>query len=163
MIAAYPRIGGNFAAVAPFRHDHAARHGVLAAAHDGDRLLAVTRLATQPTPGDPTMKWTAVGRFILDPAFIERLRPSSAVAGEIELVDGLAAAAADGALSGYAFTGRHFDCSSTLGLFEANIAFTLARPDLGAAARNLLTFHVHRGDMPAVAHSIATPDLAASA
>lgn len=144
MAAAYRRVGGNLAAVAPFESERRARHGVLAATRRGDRLLAAARFASAPAPGDPVPNWSMVGRFILDAAFLERLRPSPAMDGGIGLIAALAAAAEDGALSGFAFTGQHFDCSDTLGLFEANVAFTLARPDLGAAARAVIVRHARR-------------------
>lgn len=162
LMAVYPEIGGNVAAVVPPARDRAARYGVFAAKRRGDRPLAMTRLPTQPTlPGDPTLKWAAVGRFILDSAFLERLQPST-VSGAVTLADALAAAAGDGTLSGHAVVGRHFNCNDTLGLLEANLAFALARPDLAGATRNLLARHARRAE-PAAARSVETPGLAVSA
>jgi UTP--glucose-1-phosphate uridylyltransferase len=150
LLAAYQQVGGNVAAVVPLARDRAARHGAIAAIDRGERLIAVARLAAQWTPADPTLKWAAVGRFVIESTFLERLRPTAA-SGAIPLVEALAAAATDGALSGYAFAGKHFDCSDTLGLFEAALAFTLARPEFAAAARHLLARHVERWETPAPA------------
>jgi UTP--glucose-1-phosphate uridylyltransferase len=154
MVAAYRRARGNLAAVAPRGADRRARHGAIAAAPCDDRVFSATRFAAAPTSTDPTLNWAVVGRFILEPTFIDRLRPLGAAPGAIELAAALAATAEDGTLSGYAFIGQHFDCGDTLGLFEANVAFMLARPDLGAAARNAIARHTRR--IRSVARSAAS-------
>jgi UTP--glucose-1-phosphate uridylyltransferase len=144
MVAVYGRARGNLAAVAPLGVDRRVRHGAVAAAPRDDRVFSMTRFAASPTSTDRALNWAVVGRFILEPTFLDRLRPPSAAPSAIELTTALAASAEDGALSGYAFIGQHFDCGDTLGLFEANVAFMLARPDLGAAARNVIARHARR-------------------
>ena len=43
---------------------------------------------------------------------------------------------------GLRFTGTRFDCGDKVGFFEANLAFALARPDIGAAARAAMQSYV---------------------
>jgi UTP-glucose-1-phosphate uridylyltransferase len=55
--------------------------------------------------------------------------------GEIQLTDALAAMIGAAPFHGLRFAGTRFDCGDKVGFFEANLAFALARPDIGAAAR----------------------------
>lgn len=158
LLADYRPAGGSLAAVAPLTHDRAPRDDGLVAIRRGDRLIG----ARQWTAGDSAPRYTTVGRFILDPAFLERLQPAAA-GDAVDLVEALVAAAADSELGGCAFAGRHFDCGDTLGLFEANLAFTLARPEFAAAARRLLAHQLERRETPAAAPARETSGLAVSA
>ncbi|MGH6968310.1 MAG: UTP--glucose-1-phosphate uridylyltransferase [Stellaceae bacterium] len=158
MAAGYRQTGGNMVAVTPVARNRAARYGVIAATRRDDRLLAASGVAARPADGDGTEKWAAIGRFILDSTMLGRL----GAAGEIPFADALAGSADDGALYGYAFAGRHFDCDDALGLLEANLAFTLARADLAPAARGLLSRYAHRADEtnwppPAAARKLRIP------
>jgi UTP--glucose-1-phosphate uridylyltransferase len=42
---------------------------------------------------------------------------------------------------GYQFEGKRFDCGDKAGFLDANLAFALADPALGAAARAILEKH----------------------
>lgn len=135
MIAAYRDVGGNLVAVTPAARSRTARHGVIAAQRRDDRLLTAADVDGWPKAGDGVTRWAIAGRFIFDPAILDRLD----AAGNRPFADVLARYAGDGALRAYAFAGRYFDCSDALGLFEANLAYTLARTDLAPVARNLLS------------------------
>jgi UTP--glucose-1-phosphate uridylyltransferase len=43
---------------------------------------------------------------------------------------------------GLRFDGKRFDCGDKVGFFEANLAFALARPDIGRAAREAMQPYV---------------------
>lgn len=133
MIEAYRQVGGNLVAVTPAARRRTARHGVIAARRRDDRLLAAVDPNSRPAAHDGAARWAIAGRFIFEPAIFGRLDAASS-----RFADMIARAAANNALHAYAFAGRYFDCSDALGLFEANLAYTLARADLGAAAHNLL-------------------------
>lgn len=138
MIEAYRQVGGNLVAVTPAARRRTARHGVIAARRRDDRLLAAAGADGWPAADDGAARWAIAGRFIFEPAIFSRLD----AAGSRRLADVIARAAADNALRAYAFAGRYFDCSDALGLFEANLAYTLARTDLGPTAYNLLSRYV---------------------
>lgn len=133
MIETYAQVGGNLVAVTPAARSRTARHGVIAARRRDDRLLAAAGADEWPEGG--VGRWAIAGRCIFEPTILDCL----GTAGDRPFADVIARCADDGALHAYAFAGRYFDCSDALGLFEANLAYTLARADLAPAARNLLS------------------------
>jgi len=139
MATAYRRVGGNLVAVMPASRGHATRHGAIVGRRRDDGLLAASGVDVRPASRAEPTRWAAVGRYIFDATTIDCLDP----AGSLAFADVLTRCIADGALHGYAFAGRHFDCSDALGLFEANIAFTLARTEFAPTARNLLVRYAH--------------------
>ncbi|MGH6995182.1 MAG: UTP--glucose-1-phosphate uridylyltransferase, partial [Stellaceae bacterium] len=57
----------------------------------------------------------------------------------IQLTDALAQLiAAKQPFHGLRFTGRRFDCGDKVGFLEANIAFALARSELGPAVKEFI-------------------------
>jgi len=132
MIEAYAQVGGNLVAVTPAARSRTARHGVIAARRRDDRLLAAAGADGWPEGGG---RWAIAGRCIFEPAILDCL----GTAGDRPFADVIARCVDDRGLHAYAFAGRYFDCSDALGLFEANLAYTLARADLAPAARNLLS------------------------
>ena len=164
MMAVYQRTGVNLVAVAPVTRERPTRYGVITATCREDRLIIASDVAAQIAPGKLASDSAVVGRFIFDPTFIGLLDgPRSGTAGDIQFTDALAGAAAGGALHGYAFAGRHFDCSEPLGLLDANIAFTLARADLAPAARRVLARHTRSADSAHRANPVETPGVTVSA
>ena len=55
--------------------------------------------------------------------------------GEIQLTDGMLGLSKKQPFYAYKFEGRSFDCGSKIGFLKANVAYALARDDLGAALR----------------------------
>ena len=135
MIEAYRQVGGNLVAATPAARSRTARHGVINARRRDDRLLAAAGVDDWPEAANDAARWAVAGRFIFDPAILDDLD----TAGNRPFAGVIARCAADNSLRAYAFAGRYFDCSDALGLFEANLAYTLAHADLAPAARNLLT------------------------
>jgi len=135
MIEAYAQVGGNLVAVTPAARSRTARHGVIAARHRDDRLLAAAGVDDRPETGRGVGRWAIAGRCIFEPAILDCL----GAAGDRPFADVIARCVDDRTLHVYAFAGRYFDCGDALGLFEANLAHTLARTDLAPAARNLLS------------------------
>ena len=142
MLEAYRQVGGNLVAVTPAARSRAARHGVIAARRRDDRLLAAAGVDGWPGAGIDAARWAIVGRFIVESAILDRLD----TADSRPFAEMIARGAGDSALHAYAFAGRYFDCSDALGLFEANLAYTLARTDLAPAARHLLSRYSRLAD-----------------
>lgn len=159
MVAAYRETGGNLVAVTPAARSRAQRYGVIAAARRDDRLLAASAAAVGPAIGDGAPKWAAVGRFILSAATIDEFGAEAGQAVEGRPIVDTLARAPGTALRGYAFAGRHFDCGDAIGLFEANIAFTLARADLAPAARNVLARYGQLATNALRSRPVETPPL----
>ena len=134
MIEAYAQIGGNLVAMTPAARSRTARHGVIAARRREDRLFAAAGVDDWPEAEAGVGRWAIAGRCIFEPAVLDCF----GAAGDRPFADVIARCVDDRALHAYAFAGRYFDCSDALGLFEANLAYTLARTDLAPAAHNLL-------------------------
>jgi UTP--glucose-1-phosphate uridylyltransferase len=147
MIEAHAEVGGNLVATMEVPRAHVSRYGILDAARDNgigrSRLMAAKGLVEKPKPEDAPSRLAVIGRYILDPRVLERLgRQGAGAGGEIQLTDAIANCLDEVPLRGFRFAGRRFDCGDKLGFFEANLAFALARPDLGEAAMTLLRRYV---------------------
>jgi hypothetical protein len=58
--------------------------------------------------------------------------------GEIQLTDAMITLSQTQPFYGLKFAGRSFDCGSKVGFLAANVAYALARDDLGPAMRDTL-------------------------
>ncbi len=96
-------------------------------------------LVEKPAPETAPSTLSIIGRYILQPEIFEALgRHRRGAGGEIQLTDAIAGLIGRQAVHGLRFDGERFDCGDRLGWLEANLAFALARPDLGAAVRDML-------------------------
>ncbi|HYF23892.1 MAG TPA: UTP--glucose-1-phosphate uridylyltransferase, partial [Caulobacteraceae bacterium] len=65
-------------------------------------------------------------------------RTERGAGGEIQLTDAMAELMRGQPFFGYEYEGDTHDCGDKIGLLKANVALTLKRPDLAAAARAAL-------------------------
>ncbi len=139
MIEAHAAVGGNMAAVMDVPREHTSRYGILDVAQDKGRLVEVRGLVEKPAPEAAPSTLSIIGRYILQPDVLEHLgRRERGTGGEIQLTDAMASTLGSVPFHGFRFEGRRFDCGDKVGFFEANLAFALARPDLGAAVREVI-------------------------
>lgn len=139
MIEAYDRVGGSLVAVMDVPREHTKRYGIVDPKHDHDGLVAVRGVVEKPTPEAAPSTLAIIGRYILDPAVFGHLaRQQRGAGGEIQLTDALARLIGEQPFHGVRFEGRRFDCGDKLGFIEANIAFGLARGDLGSDVARLV-------------------------
>ena len=139
MVDAHAQVGGNVIAVMDVPREHTKRYGILAPGRDDGRLVEVTGLVEKPAPEQAPSTCAVIGRYILDPSVFEHLgQGRKGAGGEIQLTDALAAMIGAAPFHGLRFEGKRFDCGDKVGFFEANLAFALARPDIGAAAREAM-------------------------
>ncbi len=76
------------------------------------------------------------GRYILQPEIFDILAAQQRGAGgEIQLTDAMIELAKTQPFYGLKFDGESFDCGSKIGFLAANVAYALARDDLGPALR----------------------------
>jgi hypothetical protein len=79
------------------------------------------------------------GRYILQPQIFDLLAVQKAGAGgEIQLTDAMIALSNMQPFYALKFSGRSFDCGSKVGFLAANVAYALARDDLGSAMRKTI-------------------------
>ena len=139
MVDAHAAAGGNMIAVMDVPREHTKRYGIVAPGRDDGRMVEVAGLVEKPVPEKAPSTCAVIGRYILDPSVFSHLgRGTKGAGGEIQLTDALAAMIGAAPFHGLRFEGKRFDCGDKVGFFEANLAFALARPDIGAAARKAM-------------------------
>ena len=140
----YHETGGNVVAVTEVPHEHTNRYGILKiGAVEGNRVT-VEGLVEKPAPKDAPSNLSVIGRYVLLPEVMTYLSQMERGAGnEVQLTDAMAKMIGHASFHGLKFEGRRFDCGDRVGFLEAQIAFALARPDLGPAVREFLKNYVN--------------------
>jgi UTP--glucose-1-phosphate uridylyltransferase len=96
-------------------------------------------MVEKPEPGNAPSDLIITGRYILQPEIFELLATQeTGSGGEIQLTDAMITLSQTQPFYGLKFAGRSFDCGSKIGFLAANVAYALARDDLGAAMRDTL-------------------------
>ncbi len=139
MMDAYAGTEGNLVAVMDVPREHTDRYGILDVGAESGALVEVTGLVEKPKPEDAPSTLSVIGRYILQPEVFGHLdRQEPGAGNEIQLTDAMARMIGQTPFHGLRFEGRRFDCGDKAGFLEANIAFALAREDLGEEVRLLL-------------------------
>ena len=132
MVEQYAETGGNMVAAMEVKPEEVSSYGILSVAKTSGQLLTVDDMAEKPTQEEAPSRCAAIGRYILEPAIMNRLRDLKQGNGnEIQLTDAIAQEARDGGnVYGYSFEGQRYDCGSKAGYLKATVAFALERDDL---------------------------------
>ena len=139
MVDAYRETGGNLVAVMEVPAERVSRYGILDVASDTGRLVAARGLVEKPRVGSAPSRLAIIGRYILDPGIFDRLENAAKGAGgEIQLTDALSAMIGSTPFHGFRYDGVRYDCGDKVGFLHANIAFALARPDMGGEVREIV-------------------------
>ena len=136
---AYEATGGNVVAIEEVPMEHVSRYGVIAPGATRGNLVEVTGLVEKPPADKAPSNLTVIGRYVLMPEVIGHLAKfEKGAGGEIQLTDGMAKLIGHQPFHGVRYEGRRFDCGDKAGYLEAQVAFALARADLGPAMRGIL-------------------------
>jgi UTP--glucose-1-phosphate uridylyltransferase len=139
MTDAYPEVRGNLIAVMDVSRDHTERYGVVDPGRNDGRFVQIKGLIEKPPPDKAPSTIAVIGRYILEPTVFDYLdRKTKGAGGEVQLTDSLIPMIGRSPFHGYRFEGRRFDCGDKVGFFEANLAFALARDDMGADVKKIL-------------------------
>ncbi|WP_022729251.1 UTP--glucose-1-phosphate uridylyltransferase GalU [Fodinicurvata sediminis] len=139
MIEVYNEVGGNVVAVMDVPEQQTDRYGILDVVSDDGRIAEARGLVEKPKPSEAPSTLSIIGRYILQPQVIDELsHQDKGAGGEIQLTDAMARTIGPVPFHGLRFEGTRFDCGSKEGFLEANIAFALARDDLGGAMDEIL-------------------------
>ena len=131
--------GGNMVAVMEVEAEATGSYGIVTPGNDDGRVVEVAGLVEKPDPKVAPSRLAVVGRYIIEPGVFDQLgKQETGAGGEIQLTDALAARIGAAPFHGLRFSGERFDCGSKLGFLKANIAFGLAREDLGEPLRDWL-------------------------
>ncbi len=139
MLASYGEVGGNLVATMDVARADTAKYGIIEPGAASGGRVAVKGLVEKPAPEAAPSTLAVIGRYILQPEVFSHLEAGRTGAdGEIQLTDAMAQLIGQQPFHALRFAGRRFDCGSKLGFLEANIAFALARGDLGGDVAELL-------------------------
>jgi UTP--glucose-1-phosphate uridylyltransferase len=140
----YYETGGNVVAVSEVPKEHTNRYGILKIGETKGYTVEVTGLVEKPKPEDAPSNLSIIGRYVLMPEVVEHLARMERGAGnEVQLTDAMAKMIGHMPFHGLKFEGKRFDCGDKIGFLEAQIAFSLARPDLAPAVREFLKTYVN--------------------
>jgi UTP--glucose-1-phosphate uridylyltransferase len=127
---------GNYIAVAPVPPEQAHQYGIAGVEDAGAKVSRVTAMVEKPKAGTAPSNLHISGRYILQPEIFAILEKGERGAGgEIQITDAMKRLAETQPFHAVRFDGSIYDCGNKLGFLTANVAYALARPDLGPALR----------------------------
>jgi UTP--glucose-1-phosphate uridylyltransferase len=138
MLEAYAALGenANLIAVEEVPEDLTHMYGVVGMGPRKGKAFEITGMIEKPPRGKAPSNRIITGRYILQPEIFEFLaKQGRGAGGEIQLTDAMLELAKTQPFFGFDFEGRTFDCGSKIGFLAANVAYALAREDLGVAFR----------------------------
>jgi UTP--glucose-1-phosphate uridylyltransferase len=93
-------------------------------------------MVEKPPQGTAPSNLIVSGRYILQPEIFDILGAhETGAGGEIQLTDAMVKLMARQDFHALNYDGLTYDCGDKIGLLRASVAFALAHPELGAAAR----------------------------
>ncbi|MDQ0458373.1 UTP--glucose-1-phosphate uridylyltransferase [Rhizobium paknamense] len=130
----YSVVGGNVLGVEQCAPEEVSSYGIVAKGDSVPHGFAVTGMVEKPKASEAPSNFYLNGRYILQPDIFDILATQPRGAGnEIQLTDAMLTLSGKQPFHAHPYEGRTFDCGSKLGFIEANVAFALARADLGDA------------------------------
>jgi UTP--glucose-1-phosphate uridylyltransferase len=134
MMEAYRQTGGNLVAVSPVPEDQTHQYGIVGVEDTKAKVSRITQMVEKPPRGTAPSNLHITGRYILQPEIFALLgKQERGAGGEIQLTDSMITLATDAKQAFHAvrFDGKIYDCGSKIGFLAANVAYALARDDLG--------------------------------
>jgi UTP--glucose-1-phosphate uridylyltransferase len=136
MMEAHAANPGNYIAVAPVPLEQAHQYGIVGVEDARAKTSRITAMVEKPKPGTAPSNLHISGRYILQPEIFQILEKGERGAGgEIQITDAMIALAKAQPFFALRFDGTIYDCGSKIGFLTANIAYALARQDLGPALK----------------------------
>jgi UTP--glucose-1-phosphate uridylyltransferase len=139
MMRIYGETGGNVIAVAEVPREQVHQYGIVGVGEARGPGFRVTSMVEKPKAADAPSNYMISGRYILQPEIFTLLeRQTAGAGGEIQITDAMLTLAKTQDFFGYRFEGRIHDTGTKLGFLTANIAYALARDDIGPEFRKEL-------------------------
>ena len=139
MVDAWERVGGNMVAAERVPEHRTGSYGIITPGREDGLLTEVLGLVEKPKPADAPSNLAVIGRYILQPEVMDILgEERRGAGGEIQLTDAMAQLIGVQPFHAIAFAGVRYDCGDKAGHVIANIAYALARDDVGPAVRAYL-------------------------
>lgn len=142
----YNEVGGNVVGVEECAPEETSSYGIIGRGAPVRHGFGVTKMVEKPHPSEAPSNFYLNGRYILQPEIFDILAKQERGAGnEIQLTDGMRRLSETQGFHAQAYNGRTYDCGSKQGFIEANVAFALARADIGGlvydSIRSLVLSH----------------------
>lgn len=139
MMDAYNTHGGNLIASSPVPRDLTYKYGILDVENETDTVSPIKAMVEKPNPKDAPSNLHILGRYILQPEIFDILENrETGAGGEIQLTDAMEKLMHNQPFHSVQLDGETHDCGHHMGFIEANIAFALADPQMGAQTREIL-------------------------
>jgi len=139
MVELHEKTGGNIIAVQECDPAETHKYGIVGRGRDVHGGFEITGMVEKPKAGTAPSNLYINGRYILQPEIFEILEGQERGAGnEIQLTDAMLKLEKKQPFYGSHYQGRTFDCGSPEGFIEANVAFSLWRPDMHANVAAML-------------------------
>lgn len=133
MVAQYERYNCAIIAVERVPRHKTRQYGIVKVRSTASKLGAITDIVEKPAPEDAPSNLGVVGRYILPGRIFNHLRALRVEPGrELQLTDAISRLLEVEAAYAYPFEGVRYDCGSKLGYVQANLAYALAHPEIGA-------------------------------
>ena len=142
MIANYN--SGNMLAVMDVDKRDVSSYGVISPGKSiDDNITEILGLVEKPSIEKAPSNMAVVGRYIIEPAVFEVLeKQNRGASNEIQLTDAIASRIGKSNCVGYKFLEKRFDCGSKLGFIQANIRFSIERPEMKQKLKNWLKHEI---------------------
>ncbi len=139
MVEVFERKQASIIGTQTVSREDSSKYGMVAGPKVEDRLALVEQIIEKPSPLETPSDQAVVGRYILTPGIMEKLKTTQRGAGgEIQLTDAIAALRAEEEIYAYSFEGKRYDCGSKLGYLEATVEFALMHDELADEFRTFL-------------------------
>ncbi len=133
----YERTGGNVIGVFDVPREQTSKYGIVATGDNDGKLAVVEGLVEKPEPDVAPSTLSITGRYILMPEIFRALdRHERGAGNEIQLTDAMMHLIGQMPFHALRFRGERHDCGSIEGFLKANIAFGLARADVGTTVKD---------------------------
>ena len=130
----FREVGGNVVGVEPCAPEDVSQYGIVGKGAAVRHGFAVTEMVEKPRQGEAPSNFFLNGRYVLQPEIFTHLAHQQRGAGnEIQLTDSMLKLSETQPFHAHVYEGRTYDCGSKNGFIEANVAFALARPDMGTS------------------------------
>ena len=146
MIANYNN--GNMLAVMDVDRNDVSSYGVISPGKSiNNNITEILNLIEKPSLEKAPSSMAVVGRYIIEPAIFEILEQQHrGASNEIQLTDAIASRIGASNCVGYKFLEERFDCGSKLGFIQANIRFSIQRPEIEQNLKSWLKHEIISND-----------------
>jgi len=139
MVEVYEQKQGSVIGTQTVPMSEAYKYGIVAGPKLDDRITRVDDMVEKPAPEETPSDQAVVGRYILTPAIIEKIKTTPRGAGnEFQLTDAIAELRKSEEIYAYSFEGRRYDCGSKNGYLEANVEIALQHEEMAEEFKNYL-------------------------